>query len=290
MSALPYMTGLGSLARQPALWNTPGWINTLSHHPGQDHARSASLGGALLGRSVILGSTALLLALTVGCTASEDTSEAASPTTPSPASSPTAAPTTAPAVSAPTAAPDEADVPVERDADYTEAASVFGDEGIRLALLDDARIARLALADCRRWRTGQVDPELAALVSPQLLDRALEELDGPTGSPPSLLSDLPTHDGNGHNEAAAVRKGCDGSSPLHYETSHRQAAVTVDRTGTRPRLRMVATCAMNVRFGDEVVGAAQDWTFTSTPTASGWLLTDAATTADVNWFPGLPEG
>jgi hypothetical protein len=243
----------------------------------------------LLGRSVILGSTALLLVLTTGCTDSNQTPQAASPTTPTSASAPTAAPTTSSLPNFPTAAPNEAEVPVEHDADYSEAAALFGEEAIRAALLDDARIARLALADCRRWRTGQVDPELAALVSPELLARALEELDRQGGPPPSLLSDLPTDDGNGHDEAAAVGKGCDGSSPLKYETSHRLATVTVDRSGDQTRLRVVASFAINVRFGDEVVGAAQDWTFTSTPTASGWQLTDAATKANVNWFPGLPE-
>jgi hypothetical protein len=194
-----------------------------------------------------------------------------------------------PALSAPTAAPAEVDIPVEHDAGYAEAAAVFGEERIRLALLDDARIARLALADCRRWRTGEVDPDLATLVSPELLARALGELKRPSGQPPSLLSNLPADDGNGHNEAAAVRKGCDGSSPMKYETGLFEPAVTVDRTGTHPRLRVVASFAMNVRFGDEVVGAAQDWTFTSTPTVSGWQLTDAVTEANVNWFPGLPE-
>lgn len=245
-------------------------------------------GSSSLSKIVILGPLALMLALTAGCTGSDDAPRTVSPRTSTPTSAPAPAPTTVPALSAPTAAPNEVDIPVEHDADYGEAAAVFGEERIRLALLDDARIARLALADCRRWRTGEVDPELATLVSPELLDRALGEL-RPAGQPLSLLSNLPADDGNGHNLAAAVRKGCDGSSPMKYETGLFEPAVTVDRTGTQPRLRVVASFAMNVRFGDEVVGAAQDWTFTSTPTVSGWQLTDAATTTNVNWFPGLQE-
>ena len=47
----------------------------------------------------------------------------------------------------------------------------------RAAVTAVERIARIALADCRRWTTGEVDPELAALVTPELLTRALEELD-----------------------------------------------------------------------------------------------------------------
>ncbi len=42
---------------------------------------------------------------------------------------------------------------------------------------------------------------------------------------------------------------------------------------------------MEVAFGDTVVGAGQDWVFTSVPTATGWQLTDAEVGGQVNWFP-----
>ncbi|WP_299958799.1 hypothetical protein [uncultured Modestobacter sp.] len=62
----------------------------------------------------------------------------------------------------------------------------------------------------------------------------------------------------------------------------------MDRTGDQPRLVLVASFAMNVTFGDLVVGAGQDWTFTSEPTATGWQLVDAETVANVNWHPARP--
>ncbi|WP_299958802.1 hypothetical protein [uncultured Modestobacter sp.] len=132
-------------------------------------------------------------------------------------SAPPAAPTPVPAPSEPTPSPDERPIPVQQDAGYADAVATFGEERVRALLLDDARIARIALADCLRWTTGELHPELTALVSPELLDRVQQELDRPDdGPPPSLLSDLPEDDGNGNDEAAAVVDGCDDSAPLRY--------------------------------------------------------------------------
>jgi len=221
--------------------------------------------------------TVLLLGLT-GCT-SDGAAPQAAATTP--------AWTAPPAPSTPTPPPEEAEIPVLQDAGYADAVATFGADRVRGALADDARIARIALADCVRWRTGTLDPQLTALLSPALLARVQQELDRPPGTVPSLLSRLPEDDGNGTNEAAAVVAGCDGSAPL-TTSSYPEPKVSVDRSGAQPRLVLDASLSLIVAFGETRVGAGQDWTFTSAPTSAGWQLTDAATSAQVDWFPAPP--
>jgi hypothetical protein len=204
-------------------------------------------------------------------------------TAPGPAAQPPGPTSTAP-VPAPVPAPEEP-IPVARDDGYADAAATFGEAQVRQAVADHARIARIALADCHRWTTGETDPALAALLTPELLDRVEEELRRPPGRPPSLLSSLPDDDGNGHDLASAVRAGCDGSGPVRYDLGLRPNAVYVDRSGDEPLLVQVASYVVEVAFGDTVVGAGQDWVFTSAPTAGGWQLTDAEVSGHVNWFP-----
>ena len=187
--------------------------------------------------------------------------------------------------------PEVGEVPVEHDAGYADAVSVFGADQVTAALTADAQIAHLALADCWRWTSGNVDPRLAALVAPELLARALDELARSKdyhGWPlPSLLSHLPEDDGNGNNEAAAVAGGCDDSAPLRFGPW--PTTVAVDRTAGEPRLVVHGSYVLHVRFGATRVQAGQDWEFTSERTADGWRLTDAAPSARVNWAPPLPE-
>jgi hypothetical protein len=225
---------------------------------------------------------AALLALAAAglpaCTA-EDPGRAA------PVAGPSTAPPPAPqALPTPSPAPEES-APVARDAGHADAVATFGAAAVQEAVDAHARIARIALADCHRWRTGELDPELPALLAPALLERVEEELQWPPGHPPSLLSHLPDDDGNGHDLAAAVRGGCEGGAPLRYDLGPQPNAVHVDRTGGPPRLVQVASYATTVTFGDTVVGAAQDWVLTSTPTATGWQLTDAEVSGNVNWHP-----
>ncbi|WP_336030581.1 hypothetical protein [Geodermatophilus sp. FMUSA9-8] len=233
-------------------------------------------------RPLMAGLAALAAVGLSGCTSSNDTAQ----TTPSSSPSPSAAvtPTAPPPQPAPVG-----DVPVIRDAGYADAVGTFGEDQVLQAVADHARIARIALADCVRWTTGEMDPQLASLVSPKLLSRVEQELQRPPGYPPSLLSNLPDDDGNGHDLAAAARSGCDGSAPMRYDTGMHPNAVHVDRSGAQPQLVQVASYAMTVTFGDTVVGAGQDWVLTSTPTATGWHLTDAEPSANVNWFPSAPS-
>lgn len=224
---------------------------------------------------------AILVIAGVGLTAC--TADAAPPQATPRATSEVVAPQ---APTTPTPPPDEVEIPVVHDAGHADAVATFGGDRVRSALADDARIARIALADCGRWRTGTVDPELTALVDPTLLARAQAELDRPPGMVPSLLSALPTDDGNGTDEAAAVVQGCAGG-PL--QTGPGPApTLRVDRGTGAPRLVLDAGFWLVVAFGDTRVGAGQDWTFTSTPTAAGWQLTDAAAEAQVDWFPAPP--
>jgi hypothetical protein len=180
-------------------------------------------------------------------------------------------------------------VPVARDDGYADAVATFGEVQVQQAVADHARIARIALADCHRWTTGELHPDLATLVAPALLDRVEEELRRPPGTVPSLLAHLPDDDGNGHDLAAAVRAGCDDSASLRYDTGPGPNAVHVDRSGDQPRLVQVASYSMDVTFGDTLVGAAQDWVLTSTATATGWQLTDVEAGAHVNWHPAAMD-
>jgi len=187
--------------------------------------------------------------------------------------------------------PEVGEVPVEHDAGYADAVSVFGADQVTAALTADAQIAHLALADCWRWTSGNVDPRLAALVAPELLARALDELARSKdyhGWPlPSLLSHLPEDDGNGNNEAAAVAGGCDDSAPLRFGPW--PTTVAVDRTSGEPLLVLTGSFVLHVRLGSTRVQAGQDWEFTSERTADGWRLTDAVPSGRVNWAPPPPE-
>ena len=194
-------------------------------------------------------------------------------------------PTTAPATS--TAAdqpvPDVGEVPVEHDAGYADAVAAFGIDQVRSAAEADARIAHIALADCVRWQTGVVDPRLTDLLTPSLLARVTEELDRPAGTVPTLLSHLPSDDGNGNDEAAAAMDGCDASAPLRYGPM--PLTVAVDRSGAQPRLVLTGSFVVDLAFGELRVQAGQDWVFTSQQTGGRWLLADVATSAHVNWAP-----
>ena len=101
------------------------------------------------------------------------------------------------------------------DDGYADAVATFGGAGqVYAAVAADARIARIALADCHRWTTGELHPDLGALVTPSFLTEVEEELGRPPGAVPSLLSHLPEDDGNGHASATDVRGGCDDTAPL----------------------------------------------------------------------------
>ena len=128
-----------------------------------------------------------------------------------------------------------------------------------------------------------MDPRLTDLVTPSLLARVTEELDRPAGTVPSLLSHLPSDDGNGNDEAAAVVDGCDASAPLRYGPM--PLSVAVDRTGAEPRLVLTGSFVVDLAFGELRVQAGQDWVFTSEQAAGRWLLADVATSAQVNWAP-----
>jgi hypothetical protein len=206
-----------------------------------------------------------------------------------PSSSASAAPSTRATGSVPPL-PEVGDVPAEHDAGYADAVATFGADQVSAALTADAQIAHLALADCHRWTTGEIDPRFTALLAPEFLTRARNELAMATGyydSIPSLFSVLPDDDGNGVDEAAAVAAGCDDSAPLRFDLL--PTTVAVDRRFGEPQLEVNGSYVLHVRFGATRVQAGQDWTFRSQRTADGWRLTDAAPSARVNWAPPLPE-
>jgi hypothetical protein len=183
---------------------------------------------------------------------------------------------------------DVGEVPIAHDAGYEEAVATFGTDQVVAGATNAARVAHIALADCHRWTTGEVDPRLRPLVAPEMLARALEELDeaGEYGGMivPSLLSHLPTDDGNGNNQAADVRSGCDDSAPLRFP--HGPMHVRVVDGGTDPRLRITCACVTEVTFGTTRVGSAQDWILTVEQGPEGWWVSDVAgVVAHVNWFP-----
>jgi hypothetical protein len=196
-------------------------------------------------------------------------------------STPAAAPATTTTPTLPL--PDVAAVPIEHDAGYADAVAVFGLDQVLAAASADARIAHIALADCVRWETGVVDPRLTDLLTPSLLTRVTAELDRPEGTVTSLLSHLPSDDGNGNDEAAAVLHGCDGSAPLRYGPM--PVTVSVDPTGEQPRLVLTGSFVVDLAFGDLRVQAGQDWVFTSERTPGGWRLADVTASAHVNWAP-----
>ena len=177
-------------------------------------------------------------------------------------------------------------VPLVHGGFYDSAVADFGPDQVAAAAATAAEIARIALADCVRWTTGEVDPRLTALVAPDLITRSLAELDRSAeygGTPvPSLLSHLPEDDGNGHDLVADLAQGgCGASGPMHYPNG----AVRVSAGGgDRPGLVLSGGFAMNVRLGSTSVSAGQDWDFTLEPDAGGWRLTDVAPVmANVNW-------
>lgn len=133
--------------------------------------------------------------------------------------------TAAPSPAVPVAQEDVGEVPLERDAGYDEAVAVFGADEVAAAATNAARAAHIALADCRRWRTGAMDPRLADLLTPSLMEKVTEELDRPAGTVMSLLSSLPRDDGNGHRLAEDIVLGCDGSAPLRYPMGPMSVAV-----------------------------------------------------------------
>jgi hypothetical protein len=196
-------------------------------------------------------------------------------------STPAPTPSTGPTTILPL--PDVGVVPIEQDAGHADAVAVFGVDQVLSAAEADARIAHIALADCVRWQTGVVDPRLTDLLTPSLLARVTEELDLPTGTVTSLLSHLPSDDGNGNDEAAAVVHGCDDSAPLRYGPM--PVTVSVDRTGEQPRLVLTGSFVVDLAFGNLRVQAGQDWAFTSEETPGGWRLADVTASAHVNWAP-----
>lgn len=227
--------------------------------------------------------TALALAMATACLAactSDDTppAGAAPPATSTPAD---------PSGTAP-AQPDLGEVPPVAGSDRTVGA--YGPDEVAAAATTVAQTARIALADCVRWTTGEIDPRLSALVTPELLARAQQELDeapvyGSSGPPPSLLSHLPEDDGNGNALATDVRDGCDGSAPLRWSQGPLSVAAP---PGGEAGLVFSGPFAMNVRFGETVVSAGQDWTFTVSPTPDGWRVSDVARVmANVNWSPAV---
>jgi hypothetical protein len=195
---------------------------------------------------------------------------------------------------APTGPPVDDELPVVRDAGYDEAVSVFGADQVGAALAADARIAHIALADCYRWTHGVVHPDLKTLLTLAFLATVKRELDLPPGNFRSLLNDLPKDDGNGHDLAAAARRGCDDSAPLRVNGSSVNdyadgLVVRVDREFTEPAMTVAGSIGMNVTLGGTQVSASQDWTFTSVRTAQGWQLVGAVADAAVNWAPRSRE-
>jgi hypothetical protein len=204
-----------------------------------------------------------------------------------------AADTGAPATSVSGAAPDQADVddvPLVQGGNYDRAVGAYGADQVAAAAAAVAQVARIALADCVRWTTGEMDPRLSTLVTPELLARAQQELEeapvyGFSGPPPSLLSHLPEDDGNGNALAADVRDGCDGSAPLRWSQGPLSVAAS---PGGEPGLVFSGAFMMNVRFGETVVSAGQDWTFTVSETPDGWRVSDVdRVMANVNWAPAV---
>lgn len=196
---------------------------------------------------------------------------------------------------APPRQPGEVTLPVLEDDGYADAVATFGGAGqVYAAVAADARIARIALADCHRWTTGELHPDLVALVTPSFLAEVEEELKRTPGTVvPSLLSHLPEDDGNGHALATDVRGGRGATAPLRVFPSslgRYQPAleVNVDREGGSPALVVSGSFVMEVTLGASEVSAGHDWVLTSVPTVVGWQFADAESNGTVNWAPALP--
>jgi hypothetical protein len=251
----------------------------MMRHGVVSHGRAGSVERMLMGvrRAVVAVVMAAVAVATTACTGSDDTVERAGTGT-------GAASGSAQAVPEDVVQEDVGRVPVTADAGYTDAVTTFGGaEQVAAAATADARIARIALADCRRWTEGTVDPRLRALLTPELLTRVVAEPARPAGSVSSLLSDLPERDGNGYRLAAAATGGCEPGGPLRYIPG--PVTVAVDRSAGEPRLLLTGGFVVDVRIGDTLVGAGRDWVFTSRRSAGGWLLTDVESNARVSWVP-----
>ena len=97
----------------------------------------------------------------------------------------------------------------------------------------------------------------------------------------------PEDDGNGNALAADARDGCDGTAPLRWIRGPLTVAVT---RGDRAGLVFSGAFVMNVRFGETLVSAGQDWTFTVSRTPAGWHVVDVGRViANVNWAPALSD-
>lgn len=241
----------------------------------------------------VLTATGWLLVVGVGvsaCTA-EGASPAVAPSTP--AAAPSVGTWLLPP--APPRQPGEVTLPVLEDDGYADAVATFGGpDQVYTAVAADARVARIALADCHRWTTGELHPELRTLVTPSFLAEVEAELDRPPGTVPSLLSHLPEDDGNGHTLASDVRAGCDDSAPLRVSPNsrgdgQRVLLAHVDRSRDTPALVVTGSFVTEVALGGSEVSAGQDWVFTSVPTAVGWQLADAESNGNVNWALPLPD-
>lgn len=233
----------------------------------------------MIRRSSAVLPVVLALAVLGGCSSAPTRPTASSPAPVAPTQGPP--PPVRPADAPPGFSP--ADVAVDG-----RAAEVLGAEQVDAAARTAAQVAHIALADCHRWTTGEVDPRLESLVTPEVLARTLDELDraGEYGGRPipSLLSHLPDDDGNGNDQAALVREGCDDSAPLRFP--HGPMRVSIAPGGEPSRLRVDCACVMTVTFGSTPVGAAQDWVFTMEQAADGWRLADVeGVVANVNWHP-----
>ena len=176
--------------------------------------------------------------------------------------------------------------PVAEDDGYRDAVAALGQDEVATALGRTARVARLALADCGWWTDRTVDPELAALLTPEFLAAVREDVEKPAGRVRVLLDDLPEDDGNGHALAADLAGGCDDGGPLLHgpvdTTVHR------DDRAAAPTLVVAGHYGTNVTLGASHVSANQDWVFTVVRTAQGWQVSDAVPSAHTTWAP--PRG
>lgn len=162
--------------------------------------------------------------------------------------------------------PGEVILPVLEDDGHANAVATFGGAGqVYAAVAADARIARIALADCHRWTTGDLHPDLTMPVTPSFLAEVEEALDRTPGAVvPSLVSHLPEDDGNGHALATDVRGGRDDTAPLRVSDNRlghggRVLNVHVDRTGAVPALVVTGSSVLEVTLGDSEVSAGQHW-------------------------------
>jgi hypothetical protein len=139
-------------------------------HGVVSHGRPRSIEEDLVGARGALVAAAVAVAVgATACTGSDDTTEHSG------AGTSTAAPR-ALAVPEDVVQEDVGQVPVTADEGYVDAVTTFGGaEQVAAAATADARVARIALADCRRWTEGTADPRLSALLTPELQARVVAE-------------------------------------------------------------------------------------------------------------------